>query len=264
MKDETKKSIIQRINSLEKEIEMMNPVSKALVRAGYNYLKDERKIDNILQDILPICSIYKIKNYPNILSFEGNKCSGKDTQINVLKSEGYSLQYIPRHIDNPAKKILAEFSTDIFYGISPVFDTLLGAACLNESTKKAFELYGYSIPYLFNRYKDSFRTIQTARLVLHGYDQPYTKRFCDTAVAYIPEPDITITLGLSQEETERRLISRDNYNLSLKEKVMSQKVNEYFKTISRPGYYYIEGGQNPESIAKEIKKIFDSNVRRED
>lgn len=266
MDKNTRIQILSEIEKGEDDINNQNPLSKKLIQATYNFLLNpQQDIEKIMSDI----SGFKAygSELSGIFCLEGNRNTGKDTQINLLTSEGYDkkLVFVDRHIENPAKKILRTHSTDMFYGINPVVDTLLGAACRNATAHHAFTtLYEAGKPLMFNRYRDSFLNIQKSRLFQNKYtDNDLAEEFCNLCIAYMPEADLTFTLHIDQKETERRLKKYNNIEMTSDERKLSRQITKYFvndqrKHVQNNGFYLIDGTQDKNYINRILKNEIDT------
>lgn len=226
-----------------------------------------KKVDNNSLDIGGVLKDLEIKsnkikyfnfNIP-IVSFEGERCSGKDSQINFLKKKYKSQLYFVERTNNPAWEVLQAKKRNIYFNLDNILlDSILFAADLHYRFYKALDECE-SKPIIWNRYIHSFLVIHQSLLVHRGIHSPVFNCLFLFLIRFLPLPSIVFYLSIAEAEVYKRFWGSGGRIMNLEEKEILRLNLKGFNNIQDKSFIKLNGHNDVQLLNKSIVKILIQN-----
>lgn len=195
-----------------------------------------------------------------IISFEGERCSGKNTQIHLLKNCYKNQLFYIERTKNPAWEMLQTKKKNIYFNLDNIaLDIFLFAADLYYRLGKALG-NSDNKPIVFNRYIHSFFVIHRSLLLNRSFGDFKTfLHLIHLVTNFLPPPQIIFYLKIPKVEVYRRFFVSRNRKMNLEEKKICQFNLEGFNSIKDKNFIKINGCKNIQKIHQLIVKFLNKN-----
>ena len=237
-------------------IEIYYNLGLRLYNLAIDYEIGKISIDEILENFKKIFKIEQIGYGSNVIVFEGERCSGKDTIISALsKKNVQKICVLKRVVDNLAWQALNYRKQNCYFKMEcAVMSVLLWLSDLSFRISSWIPLT-YEAEYcLVNRY-----TLSLLSCILSTYEDVLEKekiylisKLLQIGISVFPKASKTIILDTDINTILYRMKNGRNRAFSESEFQIAQRNLKRFYSHINTGYYHVNANQNIEMVLNDV------------